>query len=136
MRTSRIRQPGLSNMSASSTSWVEAKSTDRKPAERINSDKASRTAASSSTMMTIGCSASFLCCGNSGADFRGSCSTLMSPSIFRFLQSVCDGYEQGRGVERLAEKTADALGAAVVRDFMAAGDQKNRQFRTRLLHDV
>src|SRR4051794_10935508 len=101
MRTSRIRQPGRSNMSASSNSRVEAKLADWKPADRINSDRASRTDVSSSTMMTSGCSASLVCGGDNGADLRrDGWSTLMLILHFSVAQGVADGRKQDLCIER------------------------------------
>src|SRR3954447_25304217 len=102
MRTSRIKQPGLSKTSMSSTWRVEAKQADWKPADRINSDSASRTDASSSTIMTSGCSTSLLRCGDDGADVgRSGWSTLMLTLHFSVAQGVADGCKQVFRIEGL-----------------------------------
>src|ERR1700722_90420 len=137
MRTSTIKQPGLSNTSASSNSRVEANEAGWKPADRINSDSASRTDASSSTIMTSGCSASALRCCDCGVDLcKNGWSTLMSVLRFLVAQCVADGCQQRKGVEGFAKEPTNALGAALIGYLVATGDEEHGQLRTRFLHQT
>src|SRR6185437_11364045 len=137
MRTSRIRQPGLSRIPASSNSRIEAKQTGLKPADKVNSDSASRIEESSSTMITSGCPGSSPRSGGSGRGLdRIGRSTFMFILHFSVAQGIADGRKQFLGIEGLAEEPAYTLGTVLISYLVSAGDQEHRQFRAHLLHQI